>query len=116
MKLHINPGYDSSIPYQASLEKVLEFKPHSISVSYKKLSWEIVELAHKAGVEVWVWTVDSPEIARAMAALGVDASQDRYPNGLLIETVQETQRDTIASFDPFFDPLSGSRCQSGACI
>jgi glycerophosphoryl diester phosphodiesterase len=83
LKLHINPGYDVSIPYQASLEKVLEFKPHSISVSYKKLSWEIVELAHKAGVEVWVWTVDSPEIARAMAALGADAVKTDTPTALI---------------------------------
>jgi glycerophosphoryl diester phosphodiesterase len=83
LKLHINPGYDESVPYMVSLERVLKFKPHSISVSYKKLSREIVELAHKAGVEVWVWTVDSPDIAEAMRLLGVDAIKTDIPTRLL---------------------------------
>lgn len=83
LKLHINPGYDSSVPYLQSLERVLKFKPHSVSVSFKKLSREIVELAHKAGVEVWVWTVNSPDIAQAMALLGVDAVKTDQPTTLL---------------------------------
>jgi glycerophosphoryl diester phosphodiesterase len=83
LKLHLNPGYDESRPYLDSLKRVLAFKPHSISVSYKKLSWEIVDLAHKAGVEVWVWTVDDPEIAQAMALLGVDAIKTDKPTMLL---------------------------------
>lgn len=83
LKLHINPGYDSSVPYDVSLKNVLAFKPHSLSVSYKKLSWEIVDLAHKAGVQVWVWTVDSPEIARAMALLGADAIKTDLPTAML---------------------------------
>jgi glycerophosphoryl diester phosphodiesterase len=83
LKLHINPGYDDSIPFLQSLERVLRFKPHSVSVSYKKLSHEIVELAHKAGVEVWVWTVNSPDMAQAMAVLGVDAIKTDSPTALL---------------------------------
>jgi glycerophosphoryl diester phosphodiesterase len=83
LKLHINPGYDETAPYQTALERVLKFRPHSISVSYKKLSWEIVELAHKAGVEVWVWTVDSAEIAQAMRLLGVDAIKTDKPTMLI---------------------------------
>jgi glycerophosphoryl diester phosphodiesterase len=83
LKLHINPAYDQSISLDASLKRVLEFKPHSISVSYKKLSWEIVDLAHRAGVEVWVWTVDSPEVAQAMRLLGVDAVKTDRPTLLL---------------------------------
>ncbi|MCI0488122.1 MAG: hypothetical protein L0229_16155 [Blastocatellia bacterium] len=79
LKLHINPGYDGSVPFEKSLERVLKFKPHSISVSYKKLSWEVVDLAHEVGVEVWVWTVDSPGIAQAMWLLGVDAIKTDRP-------------------------------------
>jgi glycerophosphoryl diester phosphodiesterase len=82
LKLHINPGYDDSVPYSQALERVLKFKPHSISVSFKKLSREIVELAHKAGVEVWVWTVNSSDIAQAMALLGVDAVKTDCPTVL----------------------------------
>jgi glycerophosphoryl diester phosphodiesterase len=74
---------DSSLPYEASVKKVLAFKPHSLSISYKKLSWEIVDLAHKAGVEVWVWTVDDPDIARAVALLGADAIKTDKPTLLL---------------------------------
>ena len=83
IKLHINPGYDGTVPYSESLERVLKFRPHSISVSYKKLSHEIVELAHKAGAEVWVWTVDSPDIAQAMRLLGVDAIKTDKPTMLI---------------------------------
>lgn len=83
LQLQINPGFDSTVPFEVSLERVLKFKPHSISVSYKKLSWEVVDLAHKAGVEVWVWTVDSPEIAQAMRLLGVDAIKTDRPATLL---------------------------------
>lgn len=83
VKLHINPGYNEAVPYSISLERVLKFKPHSISVSYKKLSREIIELAHKAGVEVWVWTVNSPDMARAMELLGADAIKTDKPSMLL---------------------------------
>jgi len=83
LKLHINPGYDDAVPYSISLERVLKFKPHSISVSFKKLSREIVELAHKARVEVWAWTVNSPDIAQAMALLGADAIKTDRPSVML---------------------------------
>lgn len=83
LKLHINPAYDRSVPFETSLEGVLKFKPHSISVSYRRLSYDIVEQAHKAGVEVWVWTVDKPEIAQAMSLLGVDAIKTDVPSTML---------------------------------
>lgn len=83
LKLHINPGYDRDVPFSVSLERVLRFKPHSISVSYKKMSREIAELAHGAGVEVWVWTVDAPDIAEAMRILGADAIKTDRPQLLL---------------------------------
>lgn len=92
LKLHINPGYDEDVPYMVSLTRVLKFKPHSISVSYKKLSREIVELAQKAGVEVWVWSVDSPDIAQAMRLLGVDAVKTDNPAMLLELFKREASR------------------------
>ena len=83
LRLHINPAYDDGVPFLQSLERVLKFKPHSVSVSFKKASIEIVERAHKAGVEVWVWTVNSPDMAQAMAVLGVDAIKTDRPTALL---------------------------------
>ena len=82
-KIHINPGYDESVPYEEAVTKVLEFKPHSISVAYQKCSMELTTLAHKAGVEVWVWTVNDAEIAKAMAVLGADAIKTDRPSLLL---------------------------------
>lgn len=83
IKLHINPGYDGNVPYQVALERVLKFHPHSISVAFKKLSRELVETAHNAGVEVWVWTVDAPEMAQAMRLLGADAIKTDRPAMLI---------------------------------
>jgi glycerophosphoryl diester phosphodiesterase len=83
LKLHINPGYDTTVSYQESLDKVLKFKPHSISVYYKKASLELIEKAHNAGVEVWVWTLDTPEYAQALRQLGVDAVKTDTPTKLI---------------------------------
>ncbi len=83
VKLHLNPGYDTTVSYQESLEKVLKFKPHSISVNYKKVSLELIEKAHNSGVEVWAWTLDSPEWAQALRQLGVDAIKTDVPTKLI---------------------------------
>jgi glycerophosphoryl diester phosphodiesterase len=83
IKLHINPAYDGTVPFNESLERVLRFHPHSISVNYKKVSLEMIELAHRSGVEVWAWTVDEPEIAQALALMGVDAIKTDRPKVLL---------------------------------
>ncbi|MEK6301838.1 MAG: glycerophosphodiester phosphodiesterase family protein [Acidobacteriota bacterium] len=83
LKLQINPDFGASVPYEVSLKQVLKFKPHSISVSYKKFSREIVEQAHEAGVEVWVWTVNTPDVAEAMRLLGADAIKTDKPTLLL---------------------------------
>ena len=83
LKLHINPANDSSMPFQESLEKILKFKPHSLSINYKKVSLELIEKAHAAGVEVWAWTLDSPEIAQALAIMHVDAIKTDTPTALL---------------------------------
>jgi glycerophosphoryl diester phosphodiesterase len=91
LKLHINPGYDRSVDYLVSLGRVLKFKPHSVSVNYKKVSLELIDMVHKAGVEVWVWTVDSPETARAMQLLGVDAIKTDRPSSL-IDLIKKPQR------------------------
>jgi glycerophosphoryl diester phosphodiesterase len=83
LKLHINPANDSSMPFQESLEKILKFKPHSLSINYKKISLELIEKAHAAGVEVWAWTLDSPEIAQALGIMHVDAIKTDMPTVLL---------------------------------
>ena len=83
LKLHINPGYDSTVPLRDSLARVLKFKPHSVSISYKVLARDMVESAHRAGVEVWVWTVNDNDVAERMRTLGVDAIKTDRPTALM---------------------------------
>ncbi|MFN0123567.1 MAG: glycerophosphodiester phosphodiesterase [Blastocatellia bacterium] len=83
LKLHVNPGYDTSVPYEIALKNTLAFRPHSISVNWKKCSRDLIEQAHKANVEVWVWTVNDLETARAMMILGADAIKTDIPTQLL---------------------------------
>lgn len=83
LKLHINPENDKTLPFDESLKSLLAFKPHSLSISYKKVNWEIMDAAHKAGVQVWVWTVNSEEIAEAAAWMGADAIKTDRPAWML---------------------------------
>lgn len=83
LKLHINPAYDTTVSFMESLEKVLKFKPHSISVNFRKISLEVIEKAHQSGVEVWAWTLDSPEIAQALWTMKVDAIKTDRPTALI---------------------------------
>jgi glycerophosphoryl diester phosphodiesterase len=83
LKLHINPEYDHTVPVRESLKKLLKFKPHSVSISYKLLSQDMVESAHQAGVQVWVWTVNDNTVAERMRELGVDAIKTDRPSSLM---------------------------------
>lgn len=92
LKLHINPGSPDSSSFKDSLKRALKFKPHSISVSHKKVTQNIVDLAHDAGVEVWVWTVDSADAAQAMRSLGVDAIKTDRP-AMLLDSLRGQNRN-----------------------
>jgi len=83
LKLHINPEYDHTVPFRDSLKQLLKFKPHSVSISYKLLARDMVESAHQAGVEVWVWTVNDSGVAERMRELGVDAIKTDRPTTLM---------------------------------
>jgi glycerophosphoryl diester phosphodiesterase len=83
LKLHINPEYDHTVPVRDSLKRLLKFKPHSVSIAYKLLARDMVESAHRAGVEVWVWTVNDNGVAERMRELGVDAIKTDRPKTLM---------------------------------
>jgi glycerophosphoryl diester phosphodiesterase len=83
LKLHINPEYDHTVPLRDSLKQLLKFKPHSVSISYKLLARDMVESAHRAGVEVWVWTVNDTGVAERMRELGADAIKTDRPTTLM---------------------------------
>jgi hypothetical protein len=79
VKLQVTPGLDFLEPYGDSLDRALKLEPHSISVPYLLVTHEIVDKAHRAGIEVWAWTVNSVRVARDLAALGVDAIKTDRP-------------------------------------
>jgi glycerophosphoryl diester phosphodiesterase len=83
LKLHINPEYDHTVPVRDSLKQLLKFKPHSVSIAYKLLARDMVDSAHRAGVEVWVWTVNDNSVAERMRELGVDAIKTDRPKTLM---------------------------------
>ena len=83
LKLHINPEYDQTVPLRDTLKELLKFKPHSVSISYKLLARDMVDIVHRAGVEVWVWTVNDKEVAQHMRELGVDAIKTDRPTDLM---------------------------------
>ena len=78
-----NPEYDHAVPLRDSLKQLLKFKPHSVSISYKLLARDMVESAHRAGVEVWVWTVNDTGVAEHMRELGADAIKTDRPTTLM---------------------------------
>jgi glycerophosphoryl diester phosphodiesterase len=96
VKLQVTPGLDFLEPYGASLDRALRLKPHSISVPYLLVTPEIVDKAHRAGVEVWVWTVNSVRVARDLAALGVDAIKTDRPR-LLARALSKTASASITT-------------------
>jgi len=51
--------------------------------SWKLATPESVRAAHKAEIEVHVWTVDDPAQMRALLAIGVDGILTNYPQRLL---------------------------------
>lgn len=51
--------------------------------SWKLATCESVQAAHKAEIEVHVWTVDDPAEMRALLAIGVDGILTNYPQRLL---------------------------------
>ena len=55
------------------LAKVLEARFQGLSVLDRSLDRAFVRRAHRAGLAIWSWTVNTPEAAAAMVACEVDA-------------------------------------------
>lgn len=61
------PGYGPE-----TVTRALELGVSAIGYSHRLVTPELVRAAHEAGLPVFVWTVNQPEVAAAMRALGVD--------------------------------------------
>lgn len=62
------------------LAKATELKAFSINLSGKLVNPAIVEKAHSAGFEVWVYTVNTREDMQTLKDMGVDAVFTNYPD------------------------------------
>ena len=56
---------------------------------------ELVEIVHAAGAEVIAWTVNDAEIARRLAALGVDALCGNWPERLAVIARERSERSNL---------------------
>ncbi|MFL6274904.1 MAG: glycerophosphodiester phosphodiesterase [Blastocatellia bacterium] len=84
LKLQIKMlGLDFTGDSAAALERALALKPHSLSVPYSMVTGQLVERAHRMGVQVWAWTVDAQPAAHQMERLGVDAIKTDSPSALI---------------------------------
>jgi len=83
--------YSEIVGFMASLQPGAEpYEPrgHALQIPPEYESWrlvtaESVNAAHRMGVEVHVWTVNDADEMRAMLALGVDGIITDYPSRLL---------------------------------
>ena len=60
--------------------KDLGFKPFIISPNYKIATKQFVDDAHKLGIKIIPWTVNSKEEIEVLKALKVDGIISDYPN------------------------------------
>lgn len=69
-------GYD----HHAAIATVVERGHQALLPRHEAATAELVEAAHRQGVEVLVWTVDEPERIKELAAVGVDAVITNRPD------------------------------------
>ncbi|MBN9648021.1 glycerophosphodiester phosphodiesterase [Terrisporobacter glycolicus] len=70
------------------VEHAKKLKVYSINISKQLVSKEVVDLAHKNNIKVFVYTVNKPNVMRKMIALNVDGVFSDYPD-LMNEILKE---------------------------
>ena len=83
--------YDSKkdyMPYNNVVDHAKKLGVYSINLSKDLVSKEIVDLAHKNNLKVFVYTVNSPIIMRKMINFNVDGVFSDYPD-LMSEIINE---------------------------
>jgi glycerophosphoryl diester phosphodiesterase len=92
IKIQITPGLQMDGPYEASIRRALQFRPHSISVPFALISKDLIDRAHRVGVQVWAWTVNSPHRAMELRLMGVDAIKSDRASALFTAFSAERRR------------------------
>ncbi|MFQ5737859.1 MAG: glycerophosphodiester phosphodiesterase [Acidobacteriota bacterium] len=65
--------------------EALEAGAETLAIKWKLLRPEIVEEAHRRGVQVYVWTVNKPKDIGRMRDFGVDGIISNYPQRIRLE-------------------------------
>jgi len=76
------------MPYDNVVDHAKKLGVYSINLSKDLVSKEIVDLAHKNNLKVFVYTVNSPIIMRKMINFNVDGVFSDYPD-LMNEIINE---------------------------
>jgi glycerophosphoryl diester phosphodiesterase len=58
-----------------------------VGIDQAGLTVEMVDAAHRAGMKVWVWTVNEAERARVLRMMGADGVITNEPK-LMVETLR----------------------------
>ena len=54
-------------------------RAHAAMLHYQSIDARLVSHLHRAGFRVFAWTVDDPDVARSLAAMGVDSITSNHP-------------------------------------
>ncbi len=74
-------GTKAHLPHDLELvQKVKENGLDGLDLQYQGVTKELVDAAHKAGLEFHVWTVDDPEAAVRLRDMGVDSITTNRPD------------------------------------
>lgn len=76
-EIHIGASFKQLTP--ASIRKALKMGAQYVLPHYKSVSRRLIERAHKKGLKIGVWTVNSPRDVERMRVLGADAIMTDYP-------------------------------------
>lgn len=81
-------GYLFNRPQAEAMALAVQVGARQIAPRADLVTRDLVEGAHRAGLQVVTWTINQPELMRGLAAVGVDGIITDYPDRL-IEVLRE---------------------------
>jgi len=79
MKIEVG-GFMNKERFEEAIQTLLSLNAQIFSPHYSVTTREIVDKAHKHGLEVHVWTVDDKSMIEEMKRLNVDGITTNYPD------------------------------------
>jgi glycerophosphoryl diester phosphodiesterase len=65
------------------IDRAHEVSANVVDIDYRFTSPQMILSLHRAGIEVWVWTVNAPEIMNCLIEWGIDGIASDRPDVLL---------------------------------